>query len=115
MSIYRKKRGSHCVMAHQWRRNGDHPEDNCLVITPVPGDGEPFLSEGEVVRRYRSPKMDAEAMCEHCWNRMENHGWIDSRGGQIVCVGDYVITEDSENYHHRSAESFRFDYEMVIP
>ena len=39
------------VEAHQWHANGDHPDDNCRMITPDrPGTTESFWSEGEMVR-----------------------------------------------------------------
>lgn len=81
------------IEATQWFSNGDHPADDCRTVTPVPGDGEPYLSEGKVVRYYRSPKLDGQHTCRHCGQIMRNHGWIDTlAGGHIACPGDWIIT-----------------------
>lgn len=81
------------IEATQWFKNGDHPNDDCRMITPVTGDGEPFLSEGKVVRFYRRPGRDGELPCQHCKVRMHDHGWIDTKeGGHVVCPGDFIIT-----------------------
>jgi hypothetical protein len=88
---YRKK--PVVIEATQWHKNGDHPEDETRMVTPVPGDGDPFLSEGKVVRYYRRPDVCGESACKHCGVRMHEHGWIDTlEGGHIVCPGDFVIT-----------------------
>lgn len=87
---YRKKG---VFEAHRWLKNGDHPKDNCRVVTPVPGDGEPFLSEGKVVRRYRHPELPGTDQCLCCGKLLHDHGWIDQGDrGLMVCPGDYVIT-----------------------
>ena|SRR5205807_5319779 len=79
------------IEAHQWFKNGDHPQDACYPITSDEGTG--FMSEGKIVRYYRTPDGDGDRLCEHCNIRMHNHGWIDTlEGGHIVCPGDYVIT-----------------------
>ena len=78
--------------------NGDHPEDNCRVITP--SDGDPFLSEGNIVRYFRHPDINGEHRCERCEVIMHSHGWIDTlEGGSRVCPGDWIITGiKGENY-----------------
>lgn len=80
------------VDAHQWWHNGDHPDDQCTDI--FPSDGEPpFKSEGQIVRYYRSPRMNGQIPCRHCTIIMHEHGWIDTlEGGHIVCPGDWIIT-----------------------
>jgi hypothetical protein len=76
------------VEAVQWFKNGDHPEDNCQVI-----DTGQILTEGEIVRYYRTPDLDGQDNCKHCGQIMHIHGWIDTlEGGHIVCPGDYIIT-----------------------
>lgn len=90
------------ITADQWFKNGDHPED---YAKPVPGHerGKPMTYspqhqrvndwEGQVVRRYRSPDVSSDTVCEHCGSPMHVHGWIDTlEGGHIVCPGDWVIT-----------------------
>jgi hypothetical protein len=85
------------VEAHQWFKNGDHPADNCRMITPDRASTTqfaPFLSEGEVVRYFRNPEVPGDSPCRNgCGYRMQDHGWIDTlEGGHIVCPGDWVIT-----------------------
>jgi hypothetical protein len=82
------------VEAHQWHANGDHPDDNCRMITPDrPGTTESFWSEGEMVRYYRNPDDDGQRECGDCGVRMHDHGWIDQGlRGDIVCPGDFVVS-----------------------
>lgn len=78
------------IEATQWFKNGDHPEDDCRLIQGPEG---PFLSEGKVVRYYRTPELDGQRLCEKCRHIMHEHGWIDTlEGGHIVCPGDWIIT-----------------------
>ncbi len=89
--LYRKK--PVVIEAHQWHRNGDHPDDN--VWRPFDDTGKKPLEprEGAVVRRYRTPAMDGPHSCQHCGVRMHDHGWIDTlEGGHVVCPGDWIIT-----------------------
>jgi hypothetical protein len=78
--------------AHQWFKNGDHPDDD--VLRPFE-DGElpQEPREGKVVRYYRRPDDDGSRKCEQCHRTMHEHGWIDTlEGGHIVCVGDWIVT-----------------------
>lgn len=78
------------VDAHQWRKNGDHPLDRSVNL--LSSDG-PFLSEGEVVRRFLHPNMSGEHYCAKCGNRAKRHGWIDQGSdGLTVCPGDWVVS-----------------------
>ncbi len=79
MAKFRKKPVE--VEAHQWFRNGDHPDD---------GDSE---KEGKVVRYFRHPRIGGYTACPKCGNRMHEHGWIDTlEGGHMVCPGDWIVT-----------------------
>ena len=79
MSQYRKR--PVVVTAHQWFRNGDHPDD---------GGAD---TEGEVVRYFRRPDKPGDSLCEQCEAKYHDHGWIDTlEGGHVVCPGDWVIT-----------------------
>ena len=84
------------IEATQWFKNGDHPQDDCHMVTPDPNSTTqfaPFLSEGAIVRYYRRPDYVGERLCEKCGQAMHNHGWIDTlEGGHIVCPGDWIIT-----------------------
>lgn len=84
------------IEAHQWHKNGDHPADNCRMITPDQDSTTqfaPFLSEGEIVRYYRNPDDDGQRECGDCGRLMHDHGWIDQGAlGRIVCPGDWVVS-----------------------
>lgn len=72
--------------AVQWKKNGDHPDDK------VP-KGSESEKEGKVVRRFAHPHFPGTLVCPSCGNVMKIHGWLDfPPDGQIVCPGDYVIT-----------------------
>jgi len=69
------------IEAHQWFKNGDHPED-----------GNPER-EGAVVRYFRRPDIPGETPCSECGVRFHDHGWIDTlEDGHRVCPGDWIIT-----------------------
>ena len=88
MPKFRKKP---LVEAHQWFKNGDHPEDACQIHAL--GDGGTRLSEGHVVRYFRRPGRSGDVVCEYCGKPMHEHGWIDTFGsGHIVCPADWIIT-----------------------
>jgi hypothetical protein len=83
------------VGAHPWRENGDHPQDNCRMVTP--GDMAayfaPFRSEGEVVRYFRRPDISGDSPCsQQCGFQVHYHGWIDQGpDGRMVCPGDWIV------------------------
>ena len=84
------------IDATQWFKNGDHPHDNSCPISPE----NPNLSEGEVVRRYRTPDLIGQNKCGHCDGIMHNHGWIDvPEDGRTVCPGDWIITGTDGEYY----------------
>lgn len=112
MALYRKK--PVVVAATQWWKNGDHPEDNCRVIVPVPGDGEPYPSEGEVVRYFRHPDVPGERACKHCGRAMRYHGWIDTlEGSHVVCPGDFIITGVQGEHYPCKPDIFEATYEIT--
>lgn len=78
--------------AHRWWKNGDHPYDNSEPVVDEE-TGTSFLSEGEVVRRFRHPDYDGTALCPECGQAYDVHGWIDQgEDGITVHPGDYVVT-----------------------
>jgi len=111
MAKYRKK--PVIIEAHQWLKNGDHPEDGDEVFED--GDFKGELLEGRIVRYYRTPDMDGDKVCNHCGRTMHFHGWIDTmEGGHIVCPGDYVITGVvGENYPCKEGV-FHATYDEVL-
>lgn len=90
------------VEAIQWFKNSDHPEDKSVELTDK--EGSKYLSEGKIIRYYRTPKLDGQNKCKHCNEIMHFHGWIDTiQGGHIVCPGDWIITDDrveKDKYGH---------------
>ena len=100
------------VEATQWFQNGDHPQDDCTLIRPM--DGEPFLSEGKVVRYFRHPNVSGKKACEHCAYIMHVHGWIDTlEGGHIVCPRDWIITGVRGEHYPCKPDIFAETYEVV--
>jgi len=105
---YRKK--PVVVEVCRWFKNGDHPEDNCCPISPA----NPALSEGEIVRYYRTPDLDGKNSCKHCGIIMHLHGWIDTlEGGHIVCPGDWIITGVKGEHYPCKPDIFEQTYEEV--
>jgi hypothetical protein len=99
------------IEATQWFKNGDHPEDKCEGVLPSDG-GQPFLSEGKVVRYYRNPIGDGNEFCQHCKNPMHVHGWIDTlEGGHIVCPCDWIITGVKGERYPCKPDIFEATYE----
>ena len=91
------------VEAHQWYQNGDHPLDEYERGT---------VNEGKLVRRYRTPDMDGQAVCEYCGYLMHDHGWIDTlEGGHIVCPGDWIITGIAGEHYPCKSDIFEQTYE----
>ena len=108
MTKYRKK--PVVIEAHQWFKNGDHPEDDCKMV-PREHDA-PFKSEGKVVRYYRRPDVNGEAPCKHCGVRMHDHGWIDTlEAGHNVCPGDWIITGVKGERYPCKPDIFEATYE----
>ncbi len=99
------------IEATQWLENGDHPQDNSVMVD---GPDESFLSEGEVVRYYRHPKMDGDTQCSKCGNNMHWHGWIETlEGGHIVCPKDFIITGIAGEVYPCKPDIFEKTYEAV--
>lgn len=111
MGKFRKK--PVVIEATQWHKNGDHPLDQCVWITPEGQDPEDgFYSEGKIVRRFRLPNMKSE--CDHCKKLLQDHGWIDTlEGGHIVCPGDWVITGVKGEHYPCKPDIFEATYEAV--
>jgi hypothetical protein len=110
MAKYRKK--PIVIEATQWHKNGDHPQDACVLIKA--SNGEEFPSEGKIVRYFRHPDVPGESKCKYCGCTMFNHGWIDTyEGGHNVCPGDYIITGIEGEHYPCKDTIFRKTYERV--
>ena len=100
------------IEAHQWHKNGDHPDDDCRMV-PQEHDA-PFESEGKVVRYFRHPDVSGDAGCRHCGIIMHEHGWIDTlEGGHNVCPGDWIITGVRGEYYPCKPDIFETMYDAV--
>lgn len=100
------------VEATRWFTNGDHPKDDCRLITSKGKNEEKFLSEGKVVRYFRHPEVKGKKICKHCDVEMLLHGWIDTlEGGHIVCPGDWIVTGVKGEYYPVKNSIFRETYD----
>ncbi len=89
------------VEAHQWWRNGDHPDDG------------PADFEGKVVRYFRHPAVPGGTGC-YCGRTFHVHGWIDTaEGGHVVCPGDWIITGVAGERYPCKPDIFDATYEPV--
>ena len=89
------------VEAIQWFKNGDHPDD---------GD----KGEGKIVRYFNHPVIKDNTACGKCGNWMKEHGWIDTlHNGQIICPGDWIITDEQGNYFPVMSTVFKIIYEPL--
>ncbi len=96
------------IEAHQWHKNGDHPDDGGKTRIMKQGP------EGNVVRYFRHPDVGGETLCKHCGIRMHDHGWIDTlEAGHNVCPGDWVITGIKGERYPCKPDIFDATYEVV--
>lgn len=92
------------IEAHQWRQNGDHPNDG------------PADREGKVVRYFRHPDPQyagdkVHDLCGYTWHR---HGWIDTlEGGHTVCPKDWIITGVQGEVYPCKPDIFDATYDSV--
>jgi hypothetical protein len=109
---YRKK--PTLTEATQWFKNGDHPQDQSTLIER-PG-GSPGLSEGKVIRHFRSLNIPGGRFCPVCGNVMHQHGILDGLNGEeTICPGDYIVTDRKGNYYRLPAVEFEAMYEPYEP
>lgn len=104
MTLYRK---TALIEAHQWFKNGDHPDDG-----DVPEGWE--TCEGKVVRYFRRPEPEYAGEKTHdvCGFRWHDHGWIDDlEGGHVVCPGDWIPTGVQGEHWAIKPDIFEATYE----
>ena len=100
------------VEAHQWFKNGDHPEDGTEKFADGEFKGE--LYEGRVVRYFRRPDVDGQSICSECGQTFHVHGWIDTKeDGHRVCPGDWIITGVEEERYPCKPNIFDKTYEVI--
>lgn len=100
------------IEAIQWFKNGDHPLDKSEMISINNCDA--FLTEGKIVRYFRTPSLPGDTICSHCKDIMHNHGWIDTlEGKHVVCPGDWIITGIKNEKYPCKPDIFEATYEPV--
>jgi len=99
--------------ATQWFRNGDHPEDDSA---PVEKAGASLgLSEGKVVHYFQRINIPGGRRCPDCGNIMQRHGLLNGLNGEeVICPGDYIVTDAKGRYYKLSAVEFEATYELHI-
>lgn len=110
---YRKKQV--LIEATQWFKNGDHPEDESTPIDS--GDGPERLTEGKVVRFFRSLEIPGGRFCPDCGNVMSKHGILEVglNGEEFICPGDYIVTRRDGSLYRMKAGEFESLYEPTRP
>jgi hypothetical protein len=110
MKKYRKK--PVIIEAIQWFKNGDHPDDDCYYVNDKSVDR--YLSEGKVVRYFRTPNVLPHDGCKQCGKSMHQHGWIETlEGGHRVCPGDWIIKGVKGEFYPCKPDIFAQTYEEV--
>ncbi len=108
---YRKK--PVLTEATQWFKNGDHPKDRSTPVEKA--GGSPGLTEGEVVRYFRRLNIPGGRFCNDCGNVMQHHGLLNEElslnGEEIICPGDYIVTDRKGRYYKLSSAEFEAQYE----
>lgn len=102
------------IEATQWRKNGDHPQDDVMRPFEDTGKTPTEPREGAVVQYFRRPDVSGDDGCPHCTNLMHYHGWIDTlEGGHIVCPGDWIITGVKGERYPCKPDIFAATYETA--
>lgn len=105
---YRKKPA--LTEATQWFKNGDHPQDKSKPVAHSRGSSG--LSEGKVVKYFRSLNIPGGRFCPNCGNVMQKHGILDGLNGEeTVCPGDYIVTHPKGHYYVVKTVDFEAMYE----
>lgn len=108
--------GTPVLLATRWYVNGDLPDDLSRRIED--SDGNEFLTEGMVVRRFRRPDIPGYVVCTKCGSQTHYHGWIDPARQEgeeaTVCPGDWVLTGPQTIFVVEPGR-FAFEYERVTP
>lgn len=57
------------IEAHRWRQNGDHPEDNCRVVTPKRDKITNGMSDGDIMRAAHTSSTAIEVLSSSQYDR----------------------------------------------
>lgn len=102
------------IEAHQWFKNGDHPQDDVWCPYEDTGKIPTEPREGKVVRYHNHPKILNDKKCPHCGLEMQKHGWIDTlEDGHNVCPGDWIITGVEGERYPCKPDIFKKTYDKV--
>lgn len=102
------------IEAHQWTKNGDHPDDDCFRPFEDTGVIPSEPREGAIVRYFRHPRIPGTDICTSCWRTFHDHGFIDTlEGGYTVCPGDWIITGVKGERYPCKPDIFAETYEAV--
>lgn len=104
--------------ATQWFRNGDHPADGSTPITSPGSSGQGRLTEGKVVKFFRSLNIPGGRFCAECGNVMQHHGLLQRPHNEeeIICPGDYIVTHSTNgSYYRAKAVDFEAQFEPYEP
>lgn len=97
------------IIAHQWLKNGDHPDDFSDRAQPDIRE-----VEGMIVRYFNRPDVPGNSLCSECGKTFREHGWIDTlEDGHRVCPGDWIITGVKGERYPCKPDIFEQTYEPV--
>lgn len=112
MPLFRKR--PVIIEAHQWFKNGDHPQDEPWRAFEDTGELPTKTREGLIVRYFRRPDVNGNSLCSECGQRFNDHGWIDTlENGHRVCPGDWIITGIRGEMYPCKPDIFDKTYELV--
>jgi hypothetical protein len=85
------------IEATQWVKHGDHSQ----VQNLPPPDPYQQISENP--------------FCSLCGNHMTRHGFLDGvNGEEVVCPGDYIVTDRNDLPYRLSRGEFESQYEVYV-
>src|SRR4029077_2351396 len=91
-------------------------QDRSVLIDTTDAPQAGRMTEGQVVKFFRSLNIPGGRFCPECGNVMQRHGILDGlNGGERVCPGDYIVTDRKGRYYVVKAEEFETQYEPYDP
>lgn len=106
-------RPTQLLQAVQWFKNGDHPDDECVMLPGIPHEAS-YQSEGKVVRPF-SAGANSDVLCNECKEPIRKHGYIGNPDvvNRIVCPGDWVMSPMKGYYFAFPQKDFAENYEVI--
>ena len=100
--------------AHQWFRNGDHPDDYKTMPQYYDALEMRQRIECRVVRRYQSNRVDMKSSCDYCGLPFDKHGMVYTLDGErMVCPSDWIVTGRNGIWYPINQKTFEQTYELV--